>query len=115
MTGAAQRAAGFQRAAARRRYGVLLASVIGMLMASALMSTALAAAPNSLGLSIEVGKPGAVPVADALKIILMLTALALAPGILIAMTSFTRTIIVLSMIRHGFGMQDTPPNLVLLS
>jgi len=31
------------------------------------------------------------------------------------MTSFTRTIIVLSMLRHAFGMQDTPPNMVLLS
>jgi flagellar biosynthesis protein FliP len=31
------------------------------------------------------------------------------------MTSFTRTIIVLSILRHAFGMQDTPPNMVLMS
>jgi flagellar biosynthetic protein FliP len=55
------------------------------------------------------------PVADALKITLLLTALSLLPAILIAMTSFTRTIIVLSMLRHAFGMQDTPPNVVLVS
>jgi flagellar biosynthetic protein FliP len=76
---------------------------------------AAAAVPGSLGIHLDVGKPGGVPVADALKIILVLTVLAVAPAILVAMTSFTRTIIVLSMIRHGFGMQDTPPNLVLLS
>lgn len=55
------------------------------------------------------------PVSDALRITLLLTALSLLPAILIAMTSFTRTIIVLSMLRHAFGMQDTPPNVVLLS
>jgi flagellar biosynthesis protein FliP len=76
---------------------------------------ATAAAPGTLGIHFDLGKPGGAPVADALKIILVLTVLAVAPAILVAMTSFTRTIIVLSMIRHGLGMQDTPPNLVLIS
>src|SRR5687768_14185014 len=58
-------------------------------------------------------KSGAV--SDALRIVMLLTLLAVLPAILIAMTSFTRTIIVLSMLRHAFGMQDTPPNAVLLS
>lgn len=84
-----------------------------MTIASLLAATA--AAPGTFGLHLDFGKPGAVPVADALKIILVLTVLAVAPAILIAMSSFTRIIIVLSMIRHGLGMQDTPPNLVLIS
>lgn len=54
-------------------------------------------------------------VSDALRIVLLLTLLAVLPAALIAMTSFTRTIIVLSMLRHAFGMQDTPPNMVLVS
>jgi flagellar biosynthetic protein FliP len=74
-----------------------------------------ATAPSSFGLHFDFGKPGAAPVADALKIILVLTVLAVLPAILVAMTSFTRIVIVLSMIRHGLGMQDTPPNLVLIS
>lgn len=65
------------------------------------------------GLTLELTQPGAI--AEPLKIVLMLTVLALLPAIVIAMTSFTRTIIVLSMLRHAFGMQDTPPNMVLLS
>jgi flagellar biosynthetic protein FliP len=65
------------------------------------------------GLTLELTQPGAL--AEPLKIVLMLTVLALLPAIVIAMTSFTRTIIVLSMLRHAFGMQDTPPNMVLLS
>lgn len=78
------------------------------------MSIALAV-PNTLAISLNATGAGGAPVADALKIVLMLTAIALLPAIVVSMTSFTRTIIVLSMLRHAFGMQDTPPNLVLLS
>lgn len=54
-------------------------------------------------------------VATALKFLALLTVLSVAPAILIVMTSFTRIIIVLSMLRHASGMQDTPPNAVLTS
>ena len=54
-------------------------------------------------------------VTNALKIILGLTILSIAPALLIVMTSFTRIIIVLSMLRQAFGMQQTPPNTVLIS
>ena len=55
------------------------------------------------------------PVALALRVLLALTLLSLAPAMLIALTSFTRIIIVLSMLRHALGMQETPPNTVLVS
>jgi flagellar biosynthesis protein FliP len=71
-----------------------------------------AAAP--LTITLDAGAKGGA-VSDALRIVLLLTLLAVLPAILIAMTSFTRTIIVLSMLRHAFGMQDTPPNMVLVS
>lgn len=72
------------------------------------------AATAPLTITLEAGaKSGAV--SDALRIVMLLTLLAVLPAILIAMTSFTRTIIVLSMLRHAFGMQDTPPNMVLVS
>jgi flagellar biosynthetic protein FliP len=78
--------------------------------------SAWAATPaNPLGIVIESGGGAGEPVAGALRIVVMLTLLALLPAVVIAMTSFTRTIIVLSMLRHAFGMQDTPPNMVLLS
>lgn len=67
------------------------------------------------GFSIELTNPTGAPLAQPLRIILLLTALSVLPAVVIAMTSFTRTIIVLSMLRHAFGMQDTPPNMVLLS
>ncbi|WP_316369607.1 flagellar type III secretion system pore protein FliP [Candidatus Thiodiazotropha sp. CDECU1] len=54
-------------------------------------------------------------VATAIKIVLGLTVLSLAPAIMIVMTSFTRIIVVLAILRHAFGMQQTPPNTVLIS
>ncbi|MBV8633142.1 MAG: flagellar type III secretion system pore protein FliP [Burkholderiaceae bacterium] len=54
-------------------------------------------------------------IATPLKILLGLTILSLAPAILVSMTSFIRITVVLSMLRHAFGMQETPPNSVLVS
>ncbi len=54
-------------------------------------------------------------VSSAIKVMLGLTVLSLVPAILVSMTSFIRISIVLSMLRHAFGMQETPPNTVLIS
>jgi flagellar biosynthesis protein FliP len=45
----------------------------------------------------------------------LVTILSLAPSILVMMTSFTRIIIVLSLLRNAIGTQQTPPNVVLIS
>lgn len=45
----------------------------------------------------------------------LLTVLSLAPSILIMMTSFTRIIVVLSFLRSAIGLQQTPPNTVMVS
>ncbi|MCL1816615.1 MAG: flagellar type III secretion system pore protein FliP [Clostridiales bacterium] len=47
-------------------------------------------------------------------IIILLTILTLLPSILIMLTGFTRIIIVLSFMRNALGMQQTPPNQVLV-
>ena len=46
--------------------------------------------------------------------LLLLTILALAPSIVIMMTSFTRIIIILSFVRSAIGTQQSPPNQVLV-
>lgn len=51
---------------------------------------------------------------DTLEIIIMLTVISLIPSILIMMTSFTRIIIVLSFLKNALGLQQTPPNQVLI-
>ena len=52
-------------------------------------------------------------VSGALKVLLVLTVLSLAPAILILMTSFTRIVVVLSFVRNALATQQMPPNQVL--
>lgn len=53
-------------------------------------------------------------VVNVIKIILMMTVLTLAPAILIMMTGFTRILIVLSFMRQAMGVQQLPPNQLLV-
>jgi len=52
---------------------------------------------------------------EAVRIAIMLAVLAMVPAILISTTSFIRIVVVLAMVRHAFGMPQTPPNAVLTS
>ena len=54
-------------------------------------------------------------VVPALKILLLLTILTVAPAILISMTSFTRIVIVLSFVRQALGAQSVPPMQVVMA
>lgn len=49
-----------------------------------------------------------------IQLLLILTILTLAPSILIMMTGFTRILIVLGFIRSALGLQQTPPNQVII-
>ena len=53
-------------------------------------------------------------VVNAIKMVLVLTVLTLAPAILIMMTGFTRILIVLSFLRQAMGVQQLPPNQLLV-
>ena len=54
-------------------------------------------------------------ISPALQAFALLTVLSLAPSILIMLSSFTRIVVVLSMLRNALGLQQTPPNTVLIS
>lgn len=51
----------------------------------------------------------------AVQLVLIMTVLSLAPGILMTITSFTRIVVALSLLRSGLGVQGVPPNPVLIS
>lgn len=57
---------------------------------------------------------GSTNLESTLQILLILTALSLAPSLLIMVTSFTRVIVVLHFLRTALGTQTTPPNQVLV-
>src|SRR5690606_2718176 len=56
--------------------------------------------------------PGSV--STSVKLLLLLTVLSIAPGILILLTSFTRVVIVLSFVRTGLGTNQTPPAQIII-
>jgi flagellar biosynthesis protein FliP len=93
---------------------VLLAGVAGFWCLCA-VAPAYAQAGRTPGFGIELTARGGDPeLSTALRLLLALTIISLIPAALVAMTSFTRIIIVLSMLRQALGMQETPPNMVLI-
>jgi flagellar biosynthesis protein FliP len=50
-----------------------------------------------------------------IQLLALMTVLSIAPGILVMITSFTRIVVVLSILRSAIGAQGTPPNMVLTS
>jgi len=51
----------------------------------------------------------------AIQLIALITIMSLAPSILIMVTSFTRIVVVLSLLRTAIGVQQSPPNTVVVS
>ncbi|RYZ54204.1 MAG: flagellar biosynthesis protein FliP [Proteobacteria bacterium] len=97
------------------RAQMLLALLLSFLLFKALVPSSAFADTKLPGVNFnlyEVDDPeAAVP---ALKIIAMLTILAVAPAILLMMTSFTRIVVVMSFVRQALGTAQMPPNQVLL-
>ncbi|MBF0362553.1 MAG: flagellar type III secretion system pore protein FliP [Oligoflexia bacterium] len=67
---------------------------------------------NVPGMTINLGKD--VGLVDTLELLILFTVLTLAPAFIILCTSFTRIIIVLSFIRQAIGVQNLPPNQLLI-
>jgi flagellar biosynthetic protein FliP len=102
------------RAAPWRRLLLACAAIAAMLMAGAAFAAEPALSMPGLQVNLGAAAKGG-EFSSAIKILLGLTVLSLAPAILMSMTSFVRIVIVLSMLRHALGMQDTPPNTVIVS
>ncbi len=51
----------------------------------------------------------------AVQLVAIITVLSLAPSILVMVTSFTRIVVVLSLLRTAIGLQTAPPNAVMIS
>ena len=61
------------------------------------------------------GADGSTSYSLSLQILALMTAMTLLPSLVLGMTSFTRIIIVLSILRQAMGTQQTPPNQVLIA
>jgi len=65
--------------------------------------------------TVDLGDSGGSTTGRIIQLMVLVTVLSLAPAILVTVTSFTRIIIVLSFLRNALGIQQTPPNTVLVS
>lgn len=74
--------------------------------------------PNPTGLNLVFPNPGDAVSPEnlntTLSVFILLTALSLAPALLVMTTSFTRIIVVLSFLRQAMATQQSPPNQVLV-
>lgn len=92
------------------------ARIAGFVVAALL--ALLAAAEPALAQAISIdfgGQQDATLTARVFQGIFLITVLSLAPGILIMVTSFVRIVVVLSLLRSALGLQQAPPNIVLIS
>jgi flagellar biosynthesis protein FliP len=80
-----------------------------------LVMLTLPASAQSLGLERLTGQTPGAASAQIIQLFGLVTVLAIAPGILMTVTSFTRFIIAFSILRTGIGLQSTPANLILTS
>ncbi|MBT5413429.1 MAG: flagellar type III secretion system pore protein FliP [Rhodospirillaceae bacterium] len=74
-----------------------------------------AAVAQELTLDLGAAGGGGSATGAIIQLVALLTILSLAPSILVMVTSFTRIVIVLSFLRSALGLQQTPPNAVLIS
>ncbi len=92
-------------------------ALLGVVIAFALAGVALAQQEGIVipRVGIEIGRAETPQqVSTTLQLLFLLTILSLAPAILVMVTSFTRIIVVLGLLRQALGTQQMPPNQVLI-
>ena len=98
----------------RARRAALLATLAALAVTAAgcVAADGSTAVPN-IGIGAEAGEDPS-GAATGVQLLLLLTVLSIAPALLVMVTSFTRIIIVLSLVRNAVGVPQLPPNQVLL-
>ncbi len=87
--------------------------IVPAILATAIMAFATG---NAWAQNISIGFGDGIGVTErAIQLIALITVLSLAPSILIMVTSFTRIVVVLSLLRTAIGVQQSPPNVVIVS
>ncbi len=97
-----------------KRFVLINLAISGLCGALLFALTTSPAVAQAISLDLGTGESGTVT-GRVIQLVAILSILSLAPSILIMMTSFTRIIVVLSFLRTAIGIQQTPPNTVMVS
>ena len=99
----------------RRFLTVAAVVLLAVHPSAAWAQAAVSAVPGApQGLTLDLTGQGAMT-EQMMQIVALVTILSLAPSILIMMTCFTRIVVVLSLLRTAIGIQQSPPNSVIVS
>jgi flagellar biosynthetic protein FliP len=98
----------------RRAVRLSLVGVSLLGMAGAALLWTHPALAQAVTLDLGQGEHGAFT-GKVIQLIALMTVLSIAPGLLVMVTSFTRIVVVLSILRSAIGAQGAPPNMVLTS
>lgn len=82
-----------------------------LILAAVVLAPAMASAQE---LSLSLGEGGSIS-ARTIQLILLITVLSLAPGLAIMVTCFPFLVTVLAILRQGIGLQQSPPNMLIVS
>ena len=85
--------------------------LVWLALALALLTPSLAAAQD---VTLSLGEGGSIS-ARTVQLILLITVLSLAPGLAIMITCFPFLVTVLAILRQGIGLQQSPPNMLIVS
>ena len=89
-----------------RRAGMIAAVAAGLVLA--------ASAAGAQSLSLDLGDGGSIS-ARSVQLIVLISVLSIAPGLAIMVTCFPFVVTVLSILRQAVGMQQSPPNMLIVS
>ncbi len=88
-----------------RRFGLILLTMIFLLVAEPGLSQEI---------SIDLGEGGSIATRS-IQLIVLITVLSLVPGLAIMITSFPFIVTVLAILRQAIGLQQSPPNMLIVS
>jgi flagellar biosynthesis protein FliP len=95
--------------------GFCIKAIVLLLLCGPLLSMPVFAAANDLTLvTREMDESGVASYSVSLQILFAMTMLSMLPAILMSITSFTRIVVVLAILRQALGLMQTPSNQVIL-
>lgn len=100
-----------------KRYVLLLIGLGAFVMFLVFSESAVYAQSMTLpNINLSIGGSADEPgkVATVIQLLFILTILSMAPSLLLMLTSFTRVLVVMSLLRHALGTQQMPPNQIII-